>query len=259
MVKCPHATLRFVLPRSMWKLVATCALCAAVALIATHHSGSPNSAAVGTIVVSNKKSVGSSNQRMALNSALSREDMNERQMLVRELLCAWAVRDPDAALEWVSCLKDLSLLRSSRSTVCLALAEKDPRRAISLALAYGAEDDDSALLESLTMQWCEIEPETVLDWARTQPPGEWRERMLARVSFVLSKSEPEKAAELVCGLIPGSLQDEAVMTVLHQWALKDAAAALRWANEFPDPVLRERAIAEISNLQNMVSSRNVFE
>ncbi len=77
---------------------------------------------------------------------------------------------------------------------------------------------------------------------------------MSRASFVLSKSDPAAAAQLVSGLEPGNVQDEAAMAVLHQWALKDSASALQWAEAFPESPLRDRALAEISNLRNLASS-----
>ncbi|MEO5914559.1 MAG: hypothetical protein ABIS50_10030 [Luteolibacter sp.] len=191
----------------------------------------------------------------ALVQAFTLEIGSERENRIRDLLSAWALRDAEAALGWVSAVEDPAARRSARSTVCLAVAEKDPRRAVTLALAHGTDqDDDCGLLECLTMQWCEKESEAALNWTREQPPGEWRDRLLARASFVLSKSDPAEAARLVSGLEPGTVQDEAAMAVLHQWALKDSSAALRWAEAFSEPTLRERALAEISNLRNLTTS-----
>jgi hypothetical protein len=191
----------------------------------------------------------------ALAQAFTLETGNERESRIRELLSAWAARDAEAALTWVSALENPAARGSARSTVCLAVAEKDPRRAVELALAHGTDqDDDCGLLECLTMQWCEKECATVVDWAREQPPGEWRERLLARASFVLSKSDPAAAANLVSGLDSGTVQDEAAMAVLHQWALQDSPAALKWAEAFSEPILRERALTEISNLRNLATS-----
>jgi hypothetical protein len=192
----------------------------------------------------------------ALARAFALEKGNTRDVLVRELLSGWASRDAEAALDWISSLEDPAARRSARSTVCLALAEEDPRHAVVLALAHGADEDDAGgLLESLAMQWCEKEPEPVLDWALTQPQGEWRNRLVARASFVVSKLDPVRAAQLVSGLEPGTLQDEAAMAVLHQWALQDSSAALQWGEAFAEPALRERALAEISNLRNPMAAR----
>lgn len=191
----------------------------------------------------------------ALARAFTLEIGSERDSRILNLLSAWAARDAEAALSWVSELENPAARRSARSTVCLALAEKDPRHAVALALAHGAdEDDDGGLLECLAMQWCEKDSEAVLNWASEQPSGEWRDRLLGRVSFVLSKSDPAAAARLVSGLEPGSVQVEAAMAVLHQWALQDSSAALRWAEAFSEPTLRERALAEISNLRNLATS-----
>jgi hypothetical protein len=187
----------------------------------------------------------------ALVHASTLENRTERETLIRDLLSKWAVRDTEAALGWVASLEDPAARRSARSTVCLALAEKDPRRAVTLALAHGADEgDDGGLLECLTMRWCEREADAVLDWAREQPP-------LASASFVLSKSNPAKAARLVSELEPGTVQDEAAMAVLHQWALKDSSAALQWSEVFPASPLRERALVEISNLRNLAASHAV--
>jgi hypothetical protein len=191
----------------------------------------------------------------ALARAFALEKGSDRDALVRELLSGWAVRDAEAALEWVSSLEDPAARRSARSTVCLAVAERDPRRAVGLALAHDADQDGGGpLLECLTMQWCEKEPATAIEWAREQPQGEWRDRLVARISAVLSKSDPAAAGQLVSGLEPGELQDEAVMAVLHQWALKDPAAALEWAEAFSESALRDRALLEIANFRKLTAA-----
>jgi hypothetical protein len=241
-------------------------LCAAAVLVFVWAAGSPKlDTAKHTTHPSGEKSSSehpNTNARAtdparALAHAFTLEIGSERESRIRDLLSAWAARDAEAALDWVSSLEDPAARGSARSTVCLAVAEKDPRRAVKLALAHGTDqDDDCGLLECLTMQWCEKECATVVEWAREQPPGEWRERLLARASFVLSKSDPAAAANLVSGLDSGTVQDEAAMAVLHQWALQDSSAALRWAEAFSEPILRERALSEISNLRNLATSSN---
>ena len=52
-----------------------------------------------------------------------------------------------------------------------------------------------------------------------QPNGGQRDELTTRVAYVLSRNDPSDAAALVLNEIPpGPTQDEAVMTVLHQWA-----------------------------------------
>lgn len=241
-------------------LIAAGGPCAVAILVFVWANGSPerDPAFSGTKATSSGRSntrTQASDSARALAHAFTLGDRSERESRIRDLLSAWAVQDAEAALVWVASLEDSAARRSARSTVCFALAEKDPRQAVTLALAHGAdEDDERGLLECLTMQWCERECETVVDWALGQPPGEWRDRLLASASFTLSKSDPVAAAQLVSDLEPGKVQDEAVMSVLHQWALQDPAAAHEWAEAFPESPLRDRALAEISNLRTHLHS-----
>ena len=245
--------------RSMYPLTVAGGLCALALVVALGGARTVLDRPAGASEVKSRERsngpAGAADPAESLARAFALGKSSERDVLVRELLSAWASRDAEAALDWVSSLEDAAARRTARATVCLSLAEEDPRHAVTLALAHGAdEDDDSGLLECLTMQWCEKESGAALDWALTQPRGEWQDRLVARASFVLSKSDPVRAGSLVSGLEPGVLQEEAAMAVLHQWALQDPSAALEWAEGFPEPALRERALAEISNLREMAAS-----
>ncbi len=254
---------RLTLSRSLWILTAAGGLCAAAGLAFVQIRGSettpaakPSGAALHRVEGNSATSPsrlghGTADPARELAEADALHDQSDREGRIRSLLTDWAARDAEAALDWVSGLENPAARRSARSTICLAVAETDPRQAVTLALAHGADEDDhGALLEHLTMHWCGQEPEAALSWACGQPPGEWRDRLLASASFVLSKSDPAAAAHLVSDLEPGTVQDEAVMAVLHQWALQDSAAALEWAEAFPESALRHRAVAEITNLRS---------
>jgi hypothetical protein len=76
--------------------------------------------------------------------AFSLETGSERDSRIRDLLSAWATQDAEAALRWVSALENAAARCSTRSTVCFALAEINPRRAVVLALDHGADEEDDA-------------------------------------------------------------------------------------------------------------------
>ena len=245
--------------RSMYPLTVAGGLCALALVVALGGARTVLDRPAGAPEVKSRERsngpAGAADPAESLARAFALGKSSERDVLVRELLSTWASRDAEAALDWVSSLEDAAARRTARAAVCLSLAEEDPRHAVTLALAHGAdEDDDSGLLECLTMQWCEKESGAALDWALTQPRGEWQDRLVARASFVLSKSDPVRAGRLVAGLEPGVLQEEAAMAVLHQWALQDPSAHSSAAEGFPEPALRERALAEISNLREMAAS-----
>ena len=172
-----------------------------------------------------------------------------RNTFLRQLSVGWARTDAEAALAWSDRLDDAAVRLQVRSTVCIAVAESDPRLALGLALRHGSDAaDNDSLLDNLAAQWADREPAAALDWVTTQPGGEWHDRLMARVAFVLSKSDPHAAACRVAqDMQPGPMQDEAVISVLHQWAIADVLSAARWVEAgIPDGQLRVRALAELS-------------
>jgi hypothetical protein len=82
-----------------------------------------------------------------------------------------------------------------------------------------------------------------------KPPGEQRDQLLQRIAFVVAKTNPAEAAQLVSQqMSPGQTQTEAAISVLYQWTQQDPAAAMAWAESFPPGDLRERAINEVKNV-----------
>lgn len=182
-----------------------------------------------------------------------------RDTFLRQLLIAWAEKDAASALDWSDRIEDGAERRNARSTLCSAIAQTNPRLALELAVQHGAgEDANDGLLENLAMQWAERDPEAVMAWVRSQPIGELHDQLIARAAFILAKSDPHRAARQVAKEIPpGPMQDEAVISVLHQWMMKDPQAAASWAADFPEGDLRSRALNEIvSQRQHMAEIPN---
>ncbi|HEY8901926.1 MAG TPA: hypothetical protein VIM61_16050 [Chthoniobacterales bacterium] len=159
---------------------------------------------------------------------------------------------PQPSPQAVTQEKPLSLVRH-----CLALAEHDPRQAVLFALDSNLDDTDAALLENLAAQWATRDFEAAHDWAQQQEDREMRDAFLARIAFIGSQSDPATAAKIVASeMAPGPRQDEAAISVLHQWALRDVDTSAAWAAAFPDN-LRKRAMAEIEGIRE--SRRAILE
>jgi len=184
----------------------------------------------------------------ALDFAFGLPPGEVRDTFLRQLCVGWARKDAEEALAWSDRLDHAADRRRVRETICNAVAESDPRLAVGLALRHGSDGDGSdGLLENLSMQWANHEPTAALDWVRAQPGGEWHDRLMARVAFILSKSDPHAAACRVAEeMEPGPAQTEAIISVLHQWASLDPTAASEWVEGFPAGQLRERALGELA-------------
>jgi hypothetical protein len=187
------------------------------------------------------------NPEDALDFARQMPEGETRNTFLRQLLVTWAERDAAAAMAWAERLPATAERRAAFTTVSTALATSDPRSALELAIQHGADEDETGgLLENLAMQWAEREISAAMEWVSTQSSSHWHDRLIARVAFILSKSDPCRAACHVAeGMEPGPMQDEAAISVLHQWAMIDSESAARWVEGFTAGALRERALGEL--------------
>ena len=151
-----------------------------------------------------------------------------------------------------------SILARAPARRCLALAEHDPLAAMEMALANHLQDVDSRLLTSLISQWAIHDFDGVHAWMKTQETGAWRNDMLARLAYLRAQTDPLAAARLaVADISPRPARDEAMISVLHQWALRDPEAAKAWADSFRGDRLKTRALAEIQGLHDLaLNTRN---
>lgn len=143
---------------------------------------------------------------------------------------------------------------------CLQLAEHDPRAAVILAINNFNTDPQPVLLENLVGQWATRDLQASYEWVQEQQPGEFRDGLLERIAFVGSQSDPVSAAQIVIEeMTPGPQQNEAAISVLHQWAQIDLNAAAAWAAKFGGGDFRKRAMAEVEGMrksrQTMLNGR----
>jgi hypothetical protein len=121
---------------------------------------------------------------------------------------------------------------------------------MEMALANQLQDVDPGLLASLVNQWAIHDFDGAHAWIKTQETGVWRNDMLARLAYLRAQTDPLAATRLaVADISPGPARDEAMISVLHQWALRDSETARAWADSFRDDGLKTRALAEIQGLQ----------
>jgi len=180
-----------------------------------------------------------------------------RELILHRVAQLWAVRDAKAALEWAAKLPTPGERDALVTDVCLQLAERDPAEAMRVLGEQVAGENPHGGLETLAQRWAENDFTAARDWALSRPPGRRRDRFIARIAFQQAADSPLEAATLVAKEIPeGETQSEAVMGVLHQWAMRDPAAAAEWVELFPEGGLRTRAVSEIGGIAQYRSESN---
>ncbi len=171
-----------------------------------------------------------------------------REELMRQLIQTWTTSDVTAAFAWAGQLADTNEQQRALIYATKQMAELDPAAAAATA-ARCLTDGQDTVMGDIALTWAGKDLAGALSWAASQPVGKQRDEIMARVAFVESSTAPETAADLVIDQIPpGPAQDEAAISVLHQWAIQDFASAKAWAELFPAGSLRDRVINELNTL-----------
>ena len=182
---------------------------------------------------------------------------NTHDLLLNRVAQLWAAQDASSALDWASTLTSTNERSSLLTSVCLQIAESDPAEAVRTRSQYITDGQPSTGLDALAQRWAEKDFPSALDWALSRPDGTQRNELIARLAFLESQTSPAEAAKLTVEKIsPGDAQNEAVMSVLHQWALSDFSAAKDWVKLFPEGDLRTRAVNELAGIAQYRSSPN---
>lgn len=172
-----------------------------------------------------------------------------RETALRRVAQDWTAQDAAGAERWAARLPDGGERDSIVAAVCFQVAQSDASQAVEIAERHGLGRAQGAVLENLVQQWAGQDLAGAAGWISEQPAGEARDQLVGRLAYVQSQTEPAAAADIVAGqMSAGPIQDEAAMSVLHQWAVHDPAAAAAWASRFPPGALRDRAQTELRGL-----------
>jgi hypothetical protein len=208
------------------------------------------------------QSANNEERRIALDTLLPdliRKDLNAAAELVKGLepwACAeeatallldhWAESDAMAAAAW--CVRlDRGEERSRwLSRVSAKLAGRDPAAAMSILEAHHLSSDLTAS-GTVLHHWARGDLDGASEWISRQSNRELRDASWNRIAMSLAESNPAEAATLAAEKIEDATQqEEAVISVLHQWILRDRKAAAAWVALFPYDSLRQRAVEEFN-------------
>jgi hypothetical protein len=154
---------------------------------------------------------------------------------LREVLGAWAKRDPAAALAWLSAQpQDSSFMLSYR--VAELARHAGNRAAIANAVAtIPALPDRQEILVIILSDWKNENPAEALAWLQTLGDPDRSAQLLLAALNRSTPAKPELALALALGLPEGGIRTEKLGLTLAAWAKKDSSAALAWIRDHSEP------------------------
>lgn len=192
--------------------------------------------------------------REALDYADALPDGPLRESILHRIIQGWSGKDSTAALDWISHRTNAAERHSFTIAACLQIAKADPVSAIATAERTGVARDNRDFIPHLIDVWAGKDAPSALSWVRAQPEGETRNEYMSKVVFKMAQgAKYDNAVKLALDEIPaGVQQDDALITIVNQWAQKDLESATVWVETFSiaNP-LRGRAFAELEGAKRI--------
>ncbi len=163
----------------------------------------------------------------------------------------WAKQNCEAALAWATQLKSREEKLTALSDIVIQVNSSNPSAALALCEKYNFIADHPSTLHSTVQALAKQDTKAAIAWVRQQRDVNFRNEAYSQIAMATAAQDPSAAAHLVTSEIaPGSTQEEAAMSILHQWILKDPKGAKAWVAVFPNGDFRQRAENEIANAES---------
>jgi hypothetical protein len=178
-----------------------------------------------------------------------------RKALLSHVAQAWANLDPTSAQAWVGQLPSESERLAGMTDIHFQITQREENHESEVPPRPELKIERANALENSAQQWAKQDFDSAETWVKNLPASEQRDRLFQRLVLVQASKDPAAAAELVSKEISsGSVQIEAAITVVHQWAKRSPADASAWVDQFPPGELRARAKEEISGMVKYLNS-----
>lgn len=172
----------------------------------------------------------------------------DRDELLRLLARAWTATDFPGAIQWAATLSDPAERRRGFEFVCFKAAETQPSDALDAWTSFQPAPDH-AMFGNLVKEWAGRDVSGALAWANSRSTTEARDYALANVAFVVSQTDPYRAAEIISTQTTTSAPHvEATVALIRTWASHDypAASASAWVATHLHGTLADRAQQELA-------------
>jgi len=150
-----------------------------------------------------------------------------------DILTWWAVKHPDAAIQWMLSLpvgksKDLALGR-----ICQGMYRDNPQAAWYLASVIGDAGIRDMSKRFVAWEWYKKDRAAARQWMLSLPEGPARDVALSGVSDGLSMSDRQDGMDLKLKISDTGLRTEFLDAYACDWCSKDRAAATQWMQSLP--------------------------
>jgi hypothetical protein len=181
--------------------------------------------------------------------------VDRQSFLLDSAFYQWAQHEPGRALAEFDKIGDPQIRNAARKGMLAGWADSDPQTLADFAQALPRGEDRSRAFEIALPKWVTKDPETALTWMSQVEPDPDFDRGIASLALKSSfHSNPAIAMELVESITDPAARVLTQSNVFHQWALRDLAAARKYAESNPNHEQRATLLEDLVIIE--ASQRN---
>ena len=170
-----------------------------------------------------------------------------RQSALAVVISAMASKDPSRAMALADGIEDAQLKRQLRASAIMNIAQKDPQKALGLALNGKRGDEGDFSVSMIFHNWARNDIEGAKA-AIGRLSGRQADQARQALFSTLAQQDPKSAWEYALTMPPaGETYQDARIQVIQQWAQTDPQAALKAALTISDTMLKGPAMNSAIN------------
>jgi hypothetical protein len=178
------------------------------------------------------------NRPAALDWIRQLPDADAQQRALNRIIPALAADNPSNTL---TLLNDWKPGEGSYALLFQRWASNNPLEAIQQREQIPGHDADDQILCTILAAWVDRQPEAALNWVRSQPESESKNKVLETCVRELAKTDFPKSLALAESLPEGNWRDAQIAGLFEDWAAADLDAATAACLQLPDGAAKARA------------------
>ena len=147
-----------------------------------------------------------------------------------DILTRWAVKHPDAAIQWMLSLPVSPARDVALSGVSDGLSMSDRQDGMDLKLRISDTGLRTEFLDAYACDWCSKDRAAATQWMQSLPAGPNKDLVAVGMSRALAANDPQAAMVMATGIADKGIRTETQKITFEQWSKKDPAAATQWIN-----------------------------
>ena len=186
----------------------------------------------------------------AMRFATSATMVDRQSFLLDSAFYQWAQHDPDRAFAQLASIADPAIRESALKGLVEGRSDFDPQRFADFAQKLPAGADRTQALSISLQRWAGKDPEAALQWINRADPDPDFDPGLAALatSSTLIAARPELALELTDSICDTTKRTLVKSRVFFEWALRDPAAARRYAESVEHPETRATLLQDLKSI-----------